>query len=162
MTKYIITFLVSMVPIIELRGAIPIGTGLGLGWLECYILCVIGNMVPVPFILMFIKAILNWMSGIHKFHFDDIANWVFKKAEKNKPKVQKYGKIGLWAFVAIPLPGTGAWTGSLVAALLGMDFKKSIFTVFLGVLTAGAIMTAASLLVKSGVNLGFLRFIANS
>ncbi len=160
--KYLYIFAISMVPIIELRGAIPIGTGLGLDWLSCYIVCVIGNMVPVPFILLFIRAILNWMKGVEKFHFSDIAKWVERKAEKGSVKVQKYARFGLFAFVAIPLPGTGAWTGALIAAMLNMKFKHSIISIFLGVLTAGAIMTGASLLIKNGIDFGILRWIANS
>ena len=138
----IYVFLCSMVPIIELRGAIPLGATLELPFYLNYIICVIGNMIPVPFILLFIRHILNWMKRLPKL--DKIAIWVENKAEKNKAKVLKYATFGLFFFVALPLPGTGAWTGSLVAAMLDMRLKKAIPAIFLGVMTAGVIMTLAS------------------
>ena len=133
-----------MVPLIELRGAVPIGTGMGLPWLPNLIVCIIGNCVPIPFILLFVKAILKWMRGCSIPLFNRVSNWLFDKAEKNRPKIEKYSFWGLMLFVAIPAPGTGAWTGSLVAALIRMDFKKAILAVLLGVLTAGVVMTAIS------------------
>lgn len=145
----IYVFLCSMVPIIELRGAIPLGATLELPFYLNYIICVIGNMIPVPFILLFIRHILNWMKRLPKL--DKIAIWVENKAEKNKAKVLKYATFGLFFFVALPLPGTGAWTGSLVAAMLDMRLKKAIPAIFLGVMTAGVIMTLASY--------GFLSFL---
>lgn len=145
----IYVFLCSMVPIIELRGAIPLGATLELPFYLNYIICVIGNMIPVPFILLFIRHILNWMKRLPKL--DNIAIWVENKAEKNKAKVLKYATFGLFFFVALPLPGTGAWTGSLVAAMLDMRLKKAIPAIFLGVMTAGVIMTLASY--------GFLSFL---
>ena len=145
----IYVFLCSMVPIIELRGAIPLGATLELPFYLNYIICVIGNMIPVPFILLFIRHILNWMKMLPKL--DKIAIWVENKAEKNKAKVLKYATFGLFFFVALPLPGTGAWTGSLVAAMLDMRLKKAIPAIFLGVMTAGVIMTLASY--------GFLSFL---
>lgn len=148
----IYVFLCSMVPIIELRGAIPLGATLELPFYLNYIICVIGNMIPVPFILLFIRHILNWMKKLPKL--DKIAIWIENKAEKNKAKVLKYATFGLFFFVALPLPGTGAWTGSLVAAMLDMRLKKAIPAILLGVMTAGIIMTLASY----GV-LGFLDFL---
>lgn len=144
----------SMIPIIELRGAIPLGAGLGLPFWLNYILSVIGNLIPVPIILLCIKAVLNWMKGCKVKFFNKISNWLFEKAEKNRGKVEKYGFWGLFLFVAIPLPGTGAWTGSLVAAVIDMKFGKAFLSVALGVMTAGIIMT----LVSYGV-LGFLSFL---
>ena len=142
----------SMIPIIELRGGIPLAAALGMPWYFAYPLAVAGNFLPVPFILLFIRAILDWMKKV-KF-LCKIALWLEKKAEKNKHKVEKYAFWGLFIFVAIPLPGTGAWTGSLVAALIGTKFPKAMISVALGVLAAGVIMT----LISYGV-LGFLSFL---
>lgn len=140
------TFFFSMVPIFELRGAIPLGASFGLPWLECYLICVIGNLIPVPFILLFIRAVLHWMKKVK--HLEKIANWIEKKAEKNKNKVMKYASLGLFLFVAIPVPGTGAWTGSLVAAMMDMRMKYALPSIIAGVLVAGFIM--------SGISYGFL------
>ncbi len=140
--KELCVFICSMIPIIELRGAIPLGTGFGMGIVETYIISVIGNILPVPIILLFVKVVLDWMKKV-KF-LSKIALWVEAKAEKNKGKIEKYAYVGLFLFVAIPLPGTGAWTGSLIAALMKMKFWKSFLFVALGVLTAGLIMTAGS------------------
>ena len=131
-------FFCSMLPIIELRGSIPLGAFLALPWYINYFISVIGNLVPVPFILLFIRAIINWMKGVKIFK--KIALWLEAKAEKNQGKLAKGIFLGLFLFVAIPIPGTGAWTGSLVAALMGIKFKDAFFAVLLGVLTAGVIM----------------------
>lgn len=152
--EHLCVLICSMIPIIELRGAIPLGAGLGLPFWVNYPLSVIGNLLPVPIILLCIKAVLNWMSKSKVKIFNKVANWLFKKAEKNRPKIEKYSFWGLFLFVAIPLPGTGAWTGSLVAALINMKFGKAILSVALGVMAAGVIMT----LVSYGV-LGFLSFL---
>jgi len=148
-------FFCSMLPIIELRGAIPLGWGLDLPWWQSYILAVIGNIIPVPFILLFIKRIITWMSGCRVGFFNKVANWLIKKAEKNRKKIEKYSFFGVCLFVAIPLPVTGAWTGSLVAAVFDMKFSKALVSCILGVLIAGVIMT----LISGGV-LGFLSFLA--
>ena len=134
----------SMLPIIELRGGIPLGMALGLPWWQSFLFAVIGNMLPVPFILLFINRFIAWMSRSKVGFFNKIGNWLIQKAEKNRGKIEKYSFWGLMLFVAIPAPGTGAWTGSLVAALIRMDFKKAILAVLLGVLTAGVVMTAIS------------------
>lgn len=155
----LIVFLCSMIPIIELRGAIPLGAGISevewiseifnissgdsLPWWLNYIICVIGNMLPVPFILLFIKSILNWMKRGPKL-FAKIAAWLENKANKHSAKFQKSESVALMLFVGIPLPGTGAWTGSLIAALFGIRMKYSLPSIFAGVLLAGAIMTLAS------------------
>ena len=138
------TFIVSMIPIIELRGAIPIGQGMGLGFWPCYIISVIGNMLPVPIILLFVRVVLAWMKRV-KF-LDKIAIWVEKKADKHSAKVTKYATWGLFLFVAIPLPGTGAWTGALGASFLKAGFRSTTLAVSLGVILAGIIMTALSAL----------------
>jgi len=145
-------FLCSMVPIIELRGAIPMGAALDVPFYINYVISVVGNMIPVPFILLFIRHILHWMKNVPKL--DKIAIWIENKAEKNKAKVLKYATFGLYVFVALPLPGTGAWTGALVAAMLDMRMKKAIPAILLGVMTAGVIMTLASY----GA-IGFLKFL---
>ena len=139
-----------MVPLIELRGAIPIGAALGLPWLANFIASIIGNMVPVPFILLFIRHILAWMKKTKAF--SKIALWVEEKGKKNSVKVMKYASLGLMLFVGIPLPGTGAWTGALVAALLNMRMKYSLPSIFAGVVLAAFIM--------SGISYGFLSFLS--
>lgn len=141
--KAIITFLVSMVPIIELRGAIPIATGMGLSpWIAIPI-AIIGNLLPVPFIIIFIKRIFAWMRKISP-KLNSIVDKMEAKAEKNKDKVLKYAFWGLALFVAIPLPGTGAWTGALVAAMLDMPLKKAFPSIIIGVLGAGIIISFVS------------------
>ena len=142
--KYLTVFFVSMVPLIELRGAVPIGTGMGLPWLLTPIVAIIGNCLPIPFILLFVKAVLKWMRGCKIELFNKISNWLFEKADKNRPKIDKYGSWGLFLFVAIPLPGTGAWTGALVASLFDMKRTKASVSIFGGVITAGIIMTVIS------------------
>jgi uncharacterized membrane protein len=134
----------SMLPIIELRGAIPLGAGFGLPWWQTYIIAIIGNMLPVPIILLFVKSVLNWMARCKVKFFNKIANKMFAKAEKNRAKIEKYAFWGLTLFVAIPLPATGAWTGTLVAALFDMKFWKSLLSALLGVLIAGVVMTLIS------------------
>lgn len=152
--KHLCVLICSMIPIIELRGAIPLGAALDLPFWVNFPLSVIGNLIPVPIILLCIKAVLNWMVKCKVKFFNKIAGWLFNKAEKNRPKVEKYGFWGLFLFVAIPLPGTGAWTGSLVAAVIDMKFGKAFLSVALGVMTAGIIMS----LISYGV-LGFLSFL---
>lgn len=142
--RHLCVLICSMIPIIELRGAIPLGAGLGLPFWQNYLISVVGNMLPIPVILLFVKAVLQFMQRCRVKLFNKIANFIFRKADKNKPKIEKYSFFGLFLFVAIPIPGTGAWTGSLVAALIGMKFWKAMLSVFLGVLTAGLIMSAIS------------------
>lgn len=154
MKKYIWVFLVSMIPIIELRGAVPIGIGSGLPWLPTLIVCMIGNMIPVPFIFLFAQKILAW--GSDKPVIGKFFSWCLDKGHKGGEKLKEKAGNGLFIalllFVGIPLPGTGAWTGTLTASLLDMDFKKSTLAVMLGVLLAGAIMTVGSLLAKAGIS----------
>ena len=137
-------FFCSMIPIIELRGAIPLGAGLGLEWWQSYLISVAGNFLPVPFILLFINTILRWMANSKVKFLNRVANWLFAKAEKNREKIEKYAFWGVAIFVAIPLPATGAWTGSLVAAVFNMKFWRALFSALLGICIAGVIMTLIS------------------
>ncbi len=137
-------FFCSMIPIIELRGAIPLGAAIGLPWWQSYILSVLGNMVPVPFILIFIKKIISWMSRSKVKIFNKFAGFLNRKAEKNRAKIEKYSFWGVCLFVAVPLPVTGAWTGSLVAAMIEMKFWKAVVSALLGVMIAGVIMSLVS------------------
>lgn len=137
-------FFCSMIPIIECRGAIPLGFLLGLPWWQTYLLSVLGNILPVPFILLFIRVILNYFVRCKVNFFNKIGNWLQEKVEKNKGKIEKYSYWGVMLFVALPLPGTGAWTGSLIAAMLRLEPKKSFLAAVLGVLIASAIMTILS------------------
>ena len=137
-------FLVSMLPVLELRAAIPIGAATHVNIYLCYFISVIGNLLPIPFILIFIKKIIEYMSHSRISAFNKVANFLISKAEKRSDKVNKYSLFGLFLFVAIPIPGTGAWTGALIAALMEMRFKKSFISIAAGVLVAGLIMCAAS------------------
>ena len=144
--QYLTIFFVSMVPLIELRGAIPISQGFHLPLLQSYIICILGNMLPVPFIYFFARKVLEW--GKDKPVIGRFFTFCLEKGEKGGKALQaKAGRglfLALLLFVGIPLPGTGAWTGTLAASLLDMDFKSSVLAVMLGVLLAGIIMGAAS------------------
>ncbi len=144
--KYLWVFFVSMVPLIELRGAIPISQGLGLPLLQSYIVSVIGNMLPVPIIYLFARKVLEW--GADKPIIGKFFTFCIEKGHKAGAKLQeKVGRglfVALLLFVGIPLPGTGAWTGTLAASFLDMDFKSTVASVMLGVLLAGIIMGAVS------------------
>lgn len=141
--KIIVTFFVSMVPVIELRGAIPVATGMGLSPWVAIPVALVGNLVPIPFIIMFIKKIFAWMRRVSP-KLNKIVDKMEAKAEKNKAKVQRYAFWGLVLFVAIPLPGTGAWTGALVAAMLDMPLKKAFPSILLGVVGAAIIVAFVS------------------
>lgn len=140
--KQLVVFIISLLPILELRGGLIAAALLDLKPLESYLICVLGNIIPIPFILWFFGAILNWMRVSKPFK--KLAKWLDKKVEKNRSKIEKYGFWGLTIFVAIPLPGTGAWTGCLVAAALEMDKKKSLLAAVLGVFIASIIMMLVS------------------
>lgn len=146
--KYLLTFLISMVPIVELRGALPFGVAMGIPAYQAYIICIIGNMLPVPLIFFFARKILEWGADkpvIGKF-FSFCLEKGHKGGEKLKAKAGQGLFVALMLFVGVPLPGTGAWTGTLAASLLDMDFKTSVIAVMLGVLLAGIIMAVLSLL----------------
>lgn len=137
-------FFCSMIPIIELRGAIPLGAALGLPWWVSYLLSVVGNMLPVPIILLFVKAVITWMSKSKVNFFNKVADFLYKRVEKRRDKIEKYSFWGVCLFVAVPLPVTGAWTGSLVAAMIDMKFWKALVSCLFGVMIAGVVMTAVS------------------
>ncbi len=134
------TFLISMVPVIELRGAIPIGVGAGLNLWLAIAVSIVGNLVPVPFIIIFIKKIFAWMRS-KSDKLNGLVTRLEKRAEAKSETVLKYAFWGLFILVAIPLPGTGAWTGALVAAMLEMPLKKAFPAILLGVLGAGVIVS---------------------
>ena len=146
LTKYLWVFLVSMVPLVELRGSIIISQGLQLPVLSSYIVAIIGNMLPVPVIYLFARKVLVW--GVDKPVIGKFFSWCLEKGEKGGKKLQETAGRGLFIalllFVGIPLPGTGAWTGTLAASILDMDFKSTIIAVMLGVLLAGIIMMVLS------------------
>lgn len=147
MLKYLMVFLISMVPLIELRGAIPVALGMGLPTVPAYILCVIGNMLPVPVIYFFARKVLLW--GADKKYIGKFFNFCIEKGEKGGQKLAKTaGRSGLFIalmlFVGIPLPGTGAWTGTLAASFLNMGFKSTVASVSIGVVMAGIIMGVIS------------------
>ena len=153
LNRYLYVFLVSMVPLIELRGAIPIGVGLGLPLWQVYVISIIGNMIPVPIIFFFARRVLEW--GADKPVIGKFFRFFLEKGHKGGEKLkQKAGRGLFWAlllFVGIPVPGTGAWTGTLAASLLDMDFKSSVLACMGGVLLAGCIMGAVSLLGFSAI-----------
>ncbi|MBQ7218349.1 MAG: small multi-drug export protein [Ruminococcus sp.] len=144
---YLIIFLISMVPLIELRGAIPYAVGFQCNMVWAYIIAILGNMLPVPFIYLFARKILLW--GKDKKFIGKFFTFCLEKGEKGGRKLQEKSGRGLYValmlFVGIPLPGTGAWTGTLAASILDMDFKKSVIAVLLGVILAGVIMGLASM-----------------
>ena len=137
--KVLLTFLVSMVPVIELRGGIPFGAALGLDPLSAAVAAILGNLLPVPFIILFIRHIFDWLRRYEKPRA--IVEKFEKKAHLKSKNVIKYQTFGLCLFVALPLPGTGAWTGALIAAILDMRFKRAMPSIILGVLIAATIMT---------------------
>ena len=140
--KQLLVFLISLMPILELRGCLIAAALLGLSPWQSYIICIIGNILPVPFILLLINKILDWMRNSK--HFKKVADWLDKKVEKHKSQIEKYGYLGVILFVGVPLPGTGAWTGSLIASVLEMDKKKTFLSVCIGVFMASIIMMILS------------------
>ncbi len=146
--EFIFTLLVSMIPIVELRGGIPFGVALGLPYGEAFVAAVIGNIIPAPFILVYIRRIFQWMRQ-RLPRLDGMVDALERKAHLKGKKVNKYKYLGLMLFVGIPLPGTGAWTGALAAAFLDMPLRKAMPSVIAGVVLAGCIMTG---LTHVGVN----------
>lgn len=145
--KYLLVFLISMVPIVELRGAVPAAVGMGIDYIPALTICVLGNMLPVPIIYFFARKVLIW--GAQKRYIGKFCNFFLEKGEKAGQKLVKTaGRGGLFLalmlFVGIPIPGTGAWTGTLGASFLNMGFKSTVASVCLGVIMAGIIMALAS------------------
>ena len=140
MKDILLTFLVAMVPVVELRGAIPFGVVRGLNLWTAIIASMLGNLIPVPFIILFIRKIFAWMRA-HMPKLDGLVIRMEKKAEKNRAAVEKYAFWGLVILVAIPLPGTGAWTGALVAAMMEMRLKRAFPAIAIGVAIAGVIVS---------------------
>ena len=151
MTPTLVTALqcafLAMMPVVELRAALPWAIARGLDPWFSYVLCVLFNMLPVPFILLFLNKILAWMETTKTF--SGIARWLKERAHKKSDTYYKYEMLGLFILVAVPLPGTGAWTGSLVASVMGLKTKRAIPPIFLGVAAAGIIMLTLSLGVVS-------------
>jgi uncharacterized membrane protein len=139
-----VVFLISMLPIVELRGAVPVGILFGMNAWFVFFLSVLGNMIPIPFILLLLGPLSRFCSRFRggKAFFD----WLFDRARRKSADVEKYETLGLTIFVAIPLPATGAWTGAMVAFLLGMRFNHAMVSILLGVMIAGVIMTVLSLM----------------
>lgn len=144
---------IAAAPISELRGAIPIAiAGFHFPWYYAFLLAIIGNLLPVPFILLFLDTISRSMSKIGAF--ERMLQWLFERTRRRGKIIERYERIGLILFVAIPLPVTGAWTGSLAAVLFGLRFKHALLSIFIGVLIAGIIVTSATLLGWSVFRLG--------
>lgn len=143
--------LVSMVPLIELRGSIPLGAAMGMPWLTVFLVSVLGNMLPVPLIILFGRQLLKWLKKVRIF--SKLAHKIEDKLMIKSQKVTKYAVLGLCIFVAIPLPGTGAWSGAAIAALLDMQMSRALPSILLGVLIAGILMTLASYGVVSAIGL---------
>lgn len=140
--KEVAIFIISLLPILELRGGLIAARILGVKFIKAFIICYIANILPVPFILLFINYLFNKMSKWKPTK--KIVDWLSNKTLKKKDQIDKYGYFGLFLFVGIPLPGTGAWTGSLLAILLNLEKKKSFIAIALGVLAAGIIMSLLS------------------
>ena len=151
MKSFLWVLLLSMVPVLELRAAIPVGCSLGLPAWECALAAVIGNMIPVPFIILFIRKVFDFLRR-HWPPMGRLVDHLEAKAESKKTVVQKYAILGLTLLVAIPLPGTGAWTGALVAAMLDIRLKRAIPCILLGVLIAAVVVTMVSYGVRLGIN----------
>lgn len=134
----ILTFLISMVPVIELRGGLPFGVAQGLAPLYAALVSIAGNLLPIPFLLKLVPKIFDFLRD--KKYTKKLIAWLEKKAEKNRKTIDKYGWLGLYILVAVPLPGTGAWTGALVSSCFKMKFWPSMAAIIVGVLTAGAIV----------------------
>jgi uncharacterized membrane protein len=159
LTPELAVFLTSMLPIIELRGALPMAINIfHIAWPKAFLISFIGNLVPVPFILWLLGPIVSILSKIKPLN--SFFQWLFERTRRKGNKViEKYEEIGLLAFVAIPLPGTGAWTGALIAFLFGLDFKKSFLVITIGVFIAGVIVTCLCILGWLGALIAGIGFI---
>ncbi|MFZ5986861.1 MAG: COG2426 family protein [Bacillota bacterium] len=143
--SYLYVLIISAVPLIEQRGAIPWGIIVkDLAPIPVFLVSLLGSLLPAPIILLMFNTIFKWMKKYKSL--SKITDFIEKKLQKNTPKIEKYKEIGLIAFIGVPLPTTGVWTGSAVAAFLGLDFKKSLFCAFAGAVISAAILTAVSIL----------------
>ncbi|MBS5164230.1 MAG: small multi-drug export protein [Butyricicoccus pullicaecorum] len=135
-------FLVSMLPLVELRGAVPLGVAAGMPWYEILPICYLGNLLPIPFLLLFTERLLDWLARMPGIK--GAANWYTSKLNSKKAQITKYAKWGLFLFVAVPLPGTGAWSGAMLASILKMPPVRAFVSIAAGVVAAGLIMAIAS------------------
>lgn len=149
--KEIIVFIIALCPILELRGGLIAASLLNMNPVISYIICIIGNIIPIPFILWLINKILKHMRYSKNKKLNEVACWLDKKVDKHKGQIEKFGYLGLVLFVGIPLPGTGAWTGCLIASVLEMDKKKSFLAAILGVFIASIIMMILSFGILSNI-----------
>ncbi|UCF71750.1 MAG: small multi-drug export protein [candidate division WOR-3 bacterium] len=158
MTPELAVFLTSMLPIVELRGALPLAINLlDITWPKAFAIAYLGNIIPVPLILLLLNPAVKLLSKICVFK--KFFDWLFERTrKKSNTVIERYEEIGLMAFVAIPLPGTGAWTGALIAFLFGLDFKKSLLVIGIGVFIAGVIVTSLCLLGWIGALIAGLGF----
>lgn len=142
LNKDVIIFIISLMPILELRGGLLAASLLHVEFVKAVVICVIGNLLPIPIVLLFLEKVLDILArwSVTK----KIVTWLEKKVDSKREQIDKYGYLGLILFVGIPLPGTGAWTGSLLAVMLGLDKKKSFVCIFLGVILAAIIMSIVS------------------
>ncbi len=140
-------FLISLLPLLELRGGLIAASLLQVPFVPAFLICLAANLLPIPFILFFIRPFFNWLKTTK--HLRPLADWMERKVEKNREKVLRYEVMGLFLFVAIPLPGTGAWTGALLAAMLDMRVRRAFPTIAVGVLTAGVIMSIISYVIPA-------------
>ncbi len=144
-SKELVVLVIAAFPIVELRGAIPVAIIVfDFPWYYALLLAIIGNLLPVPFILLFLNAITRWLTKIA--FFSRVLGWLFERTRRRGRVIERYERIGLALFVAIPLPITGAWTGSLAAVLFGLKFRHAFLSILIGVIVAGGIVTSLSLL----------------
>ncbi|MDR1496401.1 MAG: small multi-drug export protein [Clostridiales Family XIII bacterium] len=141
----LIAFLMSMLPVVELRGGLVFASASGVPFWEAFILCCVGNILPIPFILLFLRKIFRLLE--RNRHTAKLITWIEDKAKRAEKKIGKYELLGLFLFVAIPLPGTGAWTGALIATVFDMRMKRVLPAIAAGVVTAGVVMSVVSYLI---------------
>ena len=143
MNKIIYMFILSMLPVLEIRGSMIYALANNISPALAFLLSVIGNILPIPFLILLTQKVLQWLDTIDTFK--PFVDWINKKAQEKSKTIDKYGRLGLYILVAIPLPGTGAWTGALVASFLGLTPKKSMLPITLGVITAGIIVMLSTM-----------------
>ena len=158
LSEQLIVLVIAALPVSELRGAVPIAIDVfGLSWYHTFVLSVLGNLLPVPFLLRFYDSLSRLVS--QRNTGKRVMDWIYPRTRKQSPNIEKYKRIGLIIFVAIPLPGTGAWTGSIAAHLLGLKFRSALLDITLGVIGAGVIVTSLVLLDWIGAGIALAVFI---